>query len=283
VNKVAKTILVFSILICLVYFLPMVLPLGEFWDVIIQAPFFALSAMVFYKVIAAEKAKEISNKKMLLLQAFMVLSFFIFFEGHGMHFTANNIDVLIAENLPFIYLASLAFPLSNIPAQIYFWTLFPKIYYFDEMLGHQLTYTGFLLLLVSGIVLEIWAGEHKPLGKVDYAAIIASGGIVGFLVVQAVIEGQFVLPAIVLSISITVGFFLLRRGRLSLKESPFALFVIISVILLLAGLLLYGLMTDPVYAAFVGQWPQPSEAKALLNQFLVFNYWKELWWLLLLL
>lgn len=282
-NRVVKAILLFSILFFLVYFLPMIFPLGEFWDLMVQAPFFALSAMVLYKVIAAKKEKEGSNKRMLLLQAFMVLSFFIFFEGHGMHFTANNIEVLIAENLPFIYLASLAFPISNIPAQIYFWTLYSKIYYFDEILGHQLVYTGFLLLLVSGIILEIWTGEHKPLGRYDYAAIIVAAGIVGFLIVEAVIEGQFVLPAIVLSISIIIGFLLASRGRVSIKESPFALFVIISVILLLAGLLIYGLMTDPLYAAFVGRWPQPSEAKRLLNQFLVFNYWEELWWLLLIL
>lgn len=282
-NRVAKTILVFSILFFLVYFLPTMLPLGEFWDVMVQAPFFALSAMVFYKVIAAEKGRGISNKRMLLLQAFMVLSFFIFFEGHGMHFTANNIEVLIAENLPFIYLASLAFPMSNIPAQIYFWELYSKIYYFDEILGHQLVYLGFLLLLVSGIALEIWTGEHKPLGRGDYVAIIFSASIVGFLIVQAVIEGQFVLPTILLSISIIIVFLFVGRGRVSIKESPFSLFVIISVILLLAGLLIYGLMTDPLYATFVGRWPQPSEAKRLLNQFLVFNYWKELWWLLLIL
>lgn len=281
-NRVAKTILVFIILFFLVYFLPEAFSLCEFWDLIIQAPFIALSAMVFYKVIVSEKAKRTSNKKMLVLQAFMVLSFFIFFEGHGMHFTANNIEVLIAENIPFIYLASLVFPMSNIPAQLYFWTLYPKIYYFDEMLGHQLVYTGFLLLLVSGIVLEIWTGEHESLERVDYAVIIIAAGIAGFLVVQAVIEGQFVLQAIVLSIGIIIGFLLASRGKVSIKESPFALFVIVTVILLLVGILLYGLTTDPLYAAFVGTWPQPSEAKRLLNQFLVFNYWDELWWLLLL-
>ncbi len=281
-NKVAKTILVFSILFFLVYFLPEVFPLGEFWDLIVQAPFIALATMVFYKVIVSEKAKGLSDKKMLLLQAFMVLSFFIFFEGHGMHFTANSIEVLIAENIPFIYLASLVFPISNIQAQIYFWTLYPKIYYFDEMLGHQLVYTGFLLLLVSGIILEIWTGEHEPLERVDYAAIIVAAGIAGFLVVQAVIEGQFVPQAIVLSIGTIIVFLLASRGRVSVKGSPFALFVIITVILLLFGILLYGLTTDPLYAAFVGHWPQPSEAKRLLNQFLVFNYWNELWWLLLL-
>ncbi len=281
-NRVAKTILVFIILFFLVYSLPEVFPLCEFWDLIIQAPFIALSAMVFYKVIVSEKAKGVSNKKMLVLQAFMVLSFFIFFEGHGMHFTANNVEVLIAENIPFIYLASLVFPMSNIPAQIYFWTLYPKIYYFDEMLGHQLVYTGFLLLLVSGIVLEIWTGEHESLERVDYAVIIIAAGIAGFLVVQAVIEGQFVPQAIVLSIGIIIGFLLASRGKVSIKESPFALFVIVTVILLLVGILLYGLTTDPLYAAFVGTWPQPSEAKRLLNQFLVFNYWDELWWLLLL-
>ncbi|MGQ9722260.1 MAG: hypothetical protein ACUVXA_13170 [Candidatus Jordarchaeum sp.] len=282
-NRVAKTIFIFILLFFLVYLLPVVLPLWEFWDLIVQAPFVALSSMVFYKVIVAEKKpKEISDKKMLMLQAFMVLSFFIFFEGHGMHFTANSVEVLIAENLPFIYLASLVFPMSNIPAQIYFWTIYPKIYYFDEMLGHQLVYTGFFLLLVSGIVLEIWTGEHKPLERIDYAAIIVAAGIAGFMVVQAVIEGQFVPQTIVLSIAILIGFPLATRGRVSLKESPFALFVIITVILLLVGILLYGLTTDPLYAAFAGPWPQPSEAKRLLNQFLVFNFWDELKWLLLL-
>ncbi|MEM2146098.1 MAG: hypothetical protein QW279_12105 [Candidatus Jordarchaeaceae archaeon] len=280
-NRVAKTILVFSVFFFLVYFLPALFSLGEFWDVVVQAPFFALSALIFYRVIAAEKEKEILSKRRLLLQAFMVLSFFVFFEGHGMHFTANNVEVLIAENLPFIYLASLVFPMSNISAQIYFWMLYSKIYYFDEILGHQLVYTGFLLLLVSGIVLEIWTGEHKPLERVDYVAIVVAAGIVSFLIVQAVIEGQFVPPAILLSVTIIIGFILVSRGRVSIKASPFTLFVIISVILLLVGLLVYGLMTDPFYAAFVGRWPQPSEAKRLLNQFIVFSYWKEMWWLLL--
>ncbi|MHA1362130.1 MAG: hypothetical protein ACTSP1_06240 [Candidatus Freyarchaeota archaeon] len=281
-NRLAKTILVFSILFFLVYFLPEVLHLGGWWDLAVQAPFIALSAMVFYKVIASEGA-DVSGKRMLVLQAFMVLSFFIFFEGHGMHWTANSIEVLIAENIPFIYLASFVFPLSNVPAQLYFWTIYPKIYYLDEMLGHQLVYTGFFLLLVSGMVLEIWTGEHEPLEKVDYAAIIVAAGIISFLMVQAVIEGQFVPQSIVLSVLILIVFPLAMRGRVSMKESPFVLFVIISVILLLAGILLYGLMTDPLYAAFVGPWPQPSEAKRLLNQFLVFNYWNELKWLLLLL
>lgn len=282
-NRVTKTISIFILLFFLVSFLPEVFSLGEFWDIIVQAPFIGLSAMVFYRVIVAEKAKKSSDKRLLLLQAFMVLSFFIFFEGHGMHFTANNIEVLIAENLSFIHLASLIFPLSNPLAQIYFWTIYSKIYYFDEMLGHQLVYTGFLLLLVSGVVLEIWMGEHISLVRADYVAIIVSGGVAGFLVVQAVIEGQFVPQSIVLSIGVIVVFLLASKGRASLKDSPFALFVIISVIFLLAGLLIYGLTTDPVYAAFVGRWPQPSEAKRLLTQFLAFTYWEELGWLFLLL
>ncbi|MEM3593622.1 MAG: hypothetical protein QXS27_02740, partial [Candidatus Jordarchaeaceae archaeon] len=260
-----------------------VFSLWGFWDIIVQAPFVGLFAMVFYRVIVSEKPQKISDKRMLLLQAFMVLSFLIFFEGHGMHFTANNIEVLMAENLPFIHLASLTFPLSNPTAQMYFWTIYSKIYYFDEMLGHQLVYTGFLLLLISGMILELWIGERKPLGRADYIAIIASGGVAGFLVVQAVIEGQFVPQSIVLSIGIFVVFLLASKGRASLKASPFTLFVIISAILLLAGLLIYGLTTDPVYATFVGRWPQPSEAKRLLTQFLAFNYWEELGWLLLLL
>ncbi|MEM3588180.1 MAG: hypothetical protein QXO71_12780 [Candidatus Jordarchaeaceae archaeon] len=281
-DKTARAILVFSVIFFLVYFLPTMFPLCEFWDIIVQAPFFALSTLGFYKVIAVEKNRKISDRKMLLLQAFMVISFFIFFEGHGMHFTANNLEVLIAENLPFIYLASLVFPVGNIPAQIYFWTLYPKIYYFDEILGHQLVYTGFLLLLVSGIALEAWTGKHKPLERGDYLAVIVAAFIVGPLIVEAVIEGQFVPQAIILSTGILVWFLLASsRNKVSMKESPFTLFVIISVILLLAGLMVYGLMTDPFYAIFMGRWPQPSEAKRLLNQFLVFNYWKELWWLTL--
>ncbi|MEX2722262.1 MAG: hypothetical protein Q6366_015295 [Candidatus Freyarchaeota archaeon] len=282
-NKLAKIILAFIVLFFLIYALPEIIPLGDFWDIVVQAPFVALFAMIFYKFIVVEKNKGFSNRKMFLLQAFMVLSFFIFFEGHGMHFTANNIEVLMAENLSFIHLASLTFPLSNPTAQMYFWTIYSKIYYFDEMLGHQLVYTGFLLLLISGMLLELWIGERKPLGRADYVAIIASGGVAGFLVVQAVIEGQFVPQSIVLSIGIFVIFLLASKGRASLKESPFTLFVIISAILLLAGLLIYGLTTDPVYATFVGRWPQPSEAKRLLTQFLAFNYWEELGWLLLLL
>jgi hypothetical protein len=54
---------VFSVLVFLVYFLSTVFPLGEFWGVIVQVPFFALSAMIFYKATATEKAKEFSNKK----------------------------------------------------------------------------------------------------------------------------------------------------------------------------------------------------------------------------
>ncbi|MHA1604140.1 MAG: hypothetical protein ACTSWF_05795, partial [Candidatus Freyarchaeota archaeon] len=87
-NRLAKTILVFSILFFLVYFLPEVLHPGGWWDLAVQAPFIALSAMVFYKVIVSEGV-DVSGKRMLVLQAFMVLSFFIFFEGHGMHLTAN--------------------------------------------------------------------------------------------------------------------------------------------------------------------------------------------------
>ncbi|MBS7249040.1 MAG: hypothetical protein KIH08_00380 [Candidatus Freyarchaeota archaeon] len=282
-NRVAKTLFIFILLFFLVSTLPEVFSLWEFWDIIVQAPLVGLFAMVFYRVIVSEKPQKISDKRMLLLQAFMVLSFFIFFEGHGMHFTANNIEVLMAENLPFIHLASLIFPLSNPTAQMYFWTVYSKIYYFDEMLGHQLVYTGFLLLLISGMILELWIGERKPLRRADYIVIIASGGVAGFLVVQAVIEGQFVPQSIVLSIGIFVIFLLASKGRASLKESPFTLFVIISAILLLAGLLIYGLATDPVYATFVGRWPQPSEAKRLLTQFLAFNYWEELGWLPLLL
>ncbi len=281
-DKLAKIILAFMFLFFLVYALPEIIPLGEFWDIVVQAPFVALFAMIFYKFIVVEKNK-FSSKKMFLLQTFMVLSFFIFFEGHGMHFTANNIEVLMAESLPFIHLASLTFPLSNPTAQIYFWTIYSKIYYFDEMLGHQLVYTGFLLLLVSGMILELWMDEHKSLGRADYVAIIISGGVAGFLVVQAVTEGQFVPQSIVLSIGVFGVFLLASKGGASLKESPFTLFVVISVILLLAGLLIYGLATDPVYATFVGRWPPPSEAKRLLTQFLAFNYWEELGWLLLLL
>lgn len=161
----------------------------------------------------SDKFAKITGKQLML----GILGLIIFEIGHGMHFTAN-----------LFWYSEFRF-LSNAKFE-------EQIYYFDEILGHYLLFTGFHLMVFSlalanqsnpGAKLHMLFGTSLPF-LVPIAAVIW---------IPLLIEGLFAWQGYILSIAYIIYF----RGVLKNREKcsmSYILFIFFAVVFILQTVIL---------------------------------------------
>lgn len=238
---------------------------GGWLELVVQAPYMALLFYGFYRVLLDGVSGREWKKTFLDLLLLFALA--VFFIGYGAHFAANYVEVLMAENEFMLLIAPKV--ASNSEVVLYLSAIYIPTYYFDEILGHQLVYTGFFGLMVGGVLLEAWYRPEEELKSRDYAALASSSLMLTVIITVATAEGQYAIHALALTMIMasTIGAYFRRR----ILKKPFSLMMLLtSVMTAIYILLLAALFFDPVSVALhglIGRVPQPSEPIRLLRQF----------------
>jgi len=239
---------------------------GGWFDLLIQGPYITLMFYGFYRVLSEGTSK--TGKRGILLDLLLILSLMIFFVGYGMHFTANHIEVLMAENEFMLFITPKV--ATNPEAIIYLYSLYTPTYYFDEMLGHQLIYTGFFGLMIGGILLESWFRGEEELSRTDYMAVTTSSILFTVIIVLATVEGQYAIHALVLTVLMAAVLLAYFKG--GIVKRPFCLFMLLTSIMSAVYISLLAAMYFDVISAtlhgLLGRIPQFSEPERILRQFI---------------
>ncbi|MEM1658702.1 MAG: hypothetical protein QXX87_01750 [Candidatus Jordarchaeales archaeon] len=268
-SKVARLSLALIALFFIVSFATAFGGLGVFFECFVQAPYMAVMFYGFYRVLSDGVHRE--GWRRIFLDILLLFSLMVFFIGYGLHFAANWVEVTMAEN-EFMLLAALKVATSP-EALVYLYHVYAPVYYFDEILGHQLVYTGFFGLMVGGILLEGWYRKEEELTARDYAAITVSSAMLALITTFATVEGQYAVHALVFSSAVALA--LPACFKRQLVRKPFTLLIFLASMLTVMCLVTLAVMYfDPLSVALhglAGRIPQPSEPKRILRQFIIFS------------
>jgi len=268
-NKVAKWSLVLIGSFFIVSFVANFGGFSEWFELAVQAPYMAFMFYGFYRVLSKGVCRE--GWKRTSLDVLLLLSLMLFFVGYGLHFAANKVEVTMAENEIMLFMASRV--ATSPEVLVYLSAIYVPTYYLDEILGHQLVYTGFFGLMVGGILLEAWHREEEKLAVTDYAAIAISSVMFTLIITLATVEGQYAIYALILTA--IMASVLATRFKGSIARRPFILLMLLTSIMTAACILLLAAMFfDPISVALhglTGRVPQPSEPSRILRQFIFFS------------
>jgi len=169
------------------------------------APFLAL---IFYFIFSA--LTRDGKKRPTWLNVLMLVSFFIFFEGHGMHYTGNSIHNLMDKE------KTLTSP-----------SVYALTYFYDEILGHKFIYMGFFGLLVSGLILQFSC--KTELNRDDKSALSVISFLSGIGMAFFALEGQSAIEALILSPALIIAVARhLRSKKERMYDYPLATYAVIS-------------------------------------------------------
>jgi len=148
---------------------------------------------------------------------FKVVLLAAFIEGHGIHLVANSINILYASR------------------GVYPEDLGKLVYFYDEVLGHQILFTGLLGLLALTAIEQFWSKESWETNVTGNTVIVSCGLFTGVLLSLALIEGQsvnlgFLFSAINLALVI---FYIFGRKRKLLANFILLYILVFSVVNLL--------------------------------------------------
>ena len=184
-------------------------------DLLIYAPFTAATFYALY-------IRVVSGTPTPLRWGY-IFSYMLFFEGHGLHWAANSINVYTGETL---------------------WVA----YFLDEIISHKVMFTGIFLLIALGGLSEL----YKKNGDNGLMPPLIGGIVMGFSASLMFIEGQSAPEFMAASILYILLYLLLRLSRgVTLKEKPFLTFSITSTTFTVIFMLIY----LAIFHSFI----QPSE------------------------
>ncbi len=183
-------------------------------DIAIYMPFVAVS---FYTVYL-----ELVGGSPRLLKWSYMLSYALFFEGHGLHWAANSIDVYTGEAI---------------------WVA----YMLDEVISHKVMFAGMFLMVALGGLSEFWMESRGRL-----LPSMVGGVFMGFSASLMYIEGQSAPEFLAASILYVLLTYTIKaiKGR-SLRSMPFLTFSITSM-----GSSAFFML---LYLAVFGSFIQPSQ------------------------
>ncbi|MEX0567643.1 MAG: hypothetical protein Q6363_000585 [Candidatus Njordarchaeota archaeon] len=237
IEKDPKNVLMLLSLYVAMYFLIIIFPyiifgfkiesglvsMPDLIDLVFYPPVFGVLLFVIY-----ESVKSDNQPKYIKYIAFIMLV--IHFEGHGLHWAANAIDVLVYGN-------------SSIPKEIADFA-----YFLDEILSHKIMFGGILGFFFVLFVIDIRYNKYKK-----YNPVWGLLGIVqGLLFTISFIEGQFIIDAMIIVAVFLVSMFVIHgKDILKARDKPMCWFVLLFLISMYIWAILYVLIFGGLY--------QPSE------------------------
>ncbi|MEM3086671.1 MAG: hypothetical protein QXT68_05975 [Halobacteria archaeon] len=250
-----------------VSFLPIVVPgrkadlysgmtLEDLLAIAVQGPFLAFALWWVFRALPVQAGSAAQpphasprdkpgEGRPFLLDLLLVSSLFLFFAGFGLHWAANSAHNTMdhIQGLPKIHNHS-----GPAPG-------FGLVYFYDEILGHKMTYLGFFGLLLAGCWLQLLAdtGVLSRRQTVLLAAVSVAGGVGGAF---SALEGQTPLEGIVLSGAAALGLILLmRRRKEAWARRPVVFYTVATSVLIV--------VMELVWLARFGGFYQPSELFAI--------------------
>lgn len=206
-------VLTFGVL--LVSFLPVAIPgrktniyagmtLEDLLDIAVQGPFLAFALWWVFRALAspseasagggADRALPVEGgRRPFLLDLLVVSSLFLFFGGFGVHWAANSLHNAMDR-------------FGERPGT------FDLAYFYDEILGHKMTYLGFFGLLMAGCWLQLLAGPGE-LSRRQMALLALTGFAGGVGGGFSALEGQTPVEGLAFSGAAALGLVLLMRRR----------------------------------------------------------------------
>lgn len=196
-------------------------------DIVIQGPFLALALWGVFRALPVAP-----EKRPLALDLLLVVGLFLFFTGFGIHWAGNS-----AHNAMERW--------GERPR------VFDLVYFYDEILGHKVTYLGFFALLVSAAWLQVLSDTGAlPRGEMRFLALLTLGSGAGGAF--SALEGQTPVEGLVLSAALALGlFFHMRRRGHRWGEKPVVYYAVVSSILVV--------LFEIGWFLRWGGFPQPSD------------------------
>lgn len=177
---------------------------NDFLDILIWAPFIVVMFFFITKDISSE-AGGVGTSVLLLL----ILLGAAFFEGHGIHFSANAIHNMLSGE-------TVGQGFSDL------------IYFYDELLGHWITDVGFFGILGVLFLVELRAKDKKKqkTSTGELISLIIAAILFGFYAGSAALESQTAPEVLIYFIAIIVIFALASLfGKRELKKQRLGLFM----------------------------------------------------------
>jgi len=167
------------------------LMVAELFDLI--TPFVMTFLFIkLYTLLDKKSNKRIPVKVSLISLVLLIVGIVLFIEGHGIHLAANA----ISRHLDGLHSTS----------------IFRLTYFFDEILGHLLWDSGYIVISIAFIFRTIYGEDEVP--KKSLPLIISGSLLYGFTFFCNAVEGQTVILTMPFSIIILVCIVLLIRCRM---------------------------------------------------------------------
>nr|MDO8079500.1 hypothetical protein [Candidatus Freyarchaeota archaeon] len=253
------------------------LSVGRFWSFLLLGGIGTIILyLIFREILAQPPETEEARKTQTLAEIVFMLFIFLFLGGLGVRYVANELHVytsLINLVLPYTPFTIVPLTFTN--------NLYYLVYFFDEVLGHKLTYLGIIGFIVAGTILQTQHRYKRIFTRRDYALYAFLGLLFGLGIGVSVVEGQAAFETIIFSSSALVVMLILlatKRIRLTetnkktVKSNPFyafSLLFFVGTIIAITGCAFY-FGTMSTYPFFI----QPSQKATISKEILqyIFSY-----------
>lgn len=232
-NKTVKLLTIFTIGMLLVISIPKLFFDFYFYNTNFQIPdLFDLfltttfSILMFYLIFQelSKQPRDINRKvDEKFVKILLIISFFLYIEGHGMHFAANSIHNLI-EN-------------EGMDNNIYQHTEF-----IDEIFSHKFIFLGLFGMIIGGVFLQLSHPYTNSISNSDSFLLIIIGFLYGSPISLLLIEGHSVEFVFLGFSSIFIYLlYLIKKKKIEIKKYPFIYFIFITCIFALIIAIIWGI------------------------------------------
>ncbi len=179
---------------------------AHFADLVLQVPLMTMSLTGLLFSIRSESGLQTAFSKVLVCT--LIASTVILFEGHGIHFAANSLAAQMDHSKVGKKLAALN-------------------YFYDEQLGHWLTFIGLSGVLLSAFALECKAPNIRKCNAADSMLILCSGMFSGVVSTIVALEAQSAWLMMLMFAAIALGSYKFHRGKKSIGTYPLGIYLMV--------------------------------------------------------
>ncbi|MEQ9715497.1 MAG: hypothetical protein ACTSSP_00680 [Candidatus Asgardarchaeia archaeon] len=196
--------------------------LNFFIEVLIFLPLITYLLFELYSEVSRHLEKTLKERMDILF----VISITYFLAGMGIHFTGNEINNFLNNSVEIAYL-------------------------YDEIIGHIVTYSGFLGVITILSIAQILSPSENKISKKEEEILILTGIIFGIFASIAAIEGQAPYFGYLIAPLLSILFLIIiKKNKLLVHQLPTLVFVMTSMISLFISTIVYWI----IFQGF----PQPS-------------------------
>jgi len=211
--------------------------ISDLADLVITLPFMVIILFLINNELKGN-LKFPGGKLEKTLNFFKVILLAAFIEGHGIHLVANSVNILYTS------------------VGVYPEDLGKLVYFYDEVLGHQILFTGLLGLLSLTVVEQFWSKKPWEANLKENNVIVFCGVLTGTLLSLALIEGQSVYLGFLFStVNMALIIFYISGKKRKLFENFILLYILIFSVVNLLFMSLWGI--------YFSGFPQLSELGVL--------------------